>query len=46
VELPPRKLLEQLFHKIDEVPQWNPTVVRSEKLKVRDEKERRLGVIY
>jgi StAR-related lipid transfer protein 3 len=45
VELPPRKLLEQLFHKIDEVPQWNPTVVRSEKLKVSDEKKKRSDLL-
>ncbi|XP_065336283.1 steroidogenic acute regulatory protein-like [Cloeon dipterum] len=37
IELPPRKLLEELFHKIEQVPNWNPTIVKSEIIQKIDE---------
>ncbi|XP_059473943.1 steroidogenic acute regulatory protein, mitochondrial-like [Neocloeon triangulifer] len=37
VELSPRRLLEELFHKIEQVPAWNPTVAKSQVLQKIDE---------
>lgn len=35
VNYPPKKLLHELFYKIEDVPQWNPTLLESKIIKVR-----------
>lgn len=37
VNHPPNKLLYELFYKIENVPEWNPTLLESKILKVRED---------
>lgn len=36
VNYPPKKLLHELYYKIEEVPSWNPTLLESRVIKVRN----------
>ena len=34
VDFSPRLLLEELFHKVDNLPKWNPTVLETRTVQV------------
>lgn len=36
IHFPAKKLLEHLFYKIEDIPKWNPTILESKIIRVRD----------